>query len=238
MKKCEEINAHQYDRTALLIGEEGVSLLAGKKVILFGVGGVGGYVAEALARAGIGRIDLVDHDTVSLTNLNRQIVALHSTIGCPKVEVMAERIRDIDPGIDVRPIRCFYLPENKDEFDLSEYDYVIDAVDNVTAKIQLIISSKEAGVKIISSMGTGNKLDASGFEITDISKTQVCPLARVMRRELKKRGVEHVKVLYSKVPPTGAGNNPPGSVSFVPSVAGLLIAGEVVRDLLGGSEKK
>ena len=141
MKKCEETNTHQYDRTALLIGEEGVRLLSEKKVILFGVGGVGGYVAEALARAGIGRIDLVDHDTVSLTNLNRQIVALHSTIGKPKVEVMAERIRDIDPGIDVRPIRCFYLPENKDEFDLSEYDYVIDAVDNVTAKIQLILSS-------------------------------------------------------------------------------------------------
>ena len=233
MKKCEEINAHQYDRTALLIGEEGVSLLAGKKVILFGVGGVGGYVAEALARAGIGRIDLVDHDTVSLTNLNRQIVALHSTIGCPKVEVMAERIRDIDPGVDVRPIRCFYLPENKDEFDLSEYDYVIDAVDNVTAKIQLIIGSKEAGVKIISSMGTGNKADPSLFRVSDVYDTAGDPLARVIRRELRSRGVPKLTVVWSPepnfVPPDG---RTPGTFSFVPPVAGMVMAGKIVRDIL------
>ena len=223
---------HQYDRTALLIGEEGVKRLAGAKVILFGVGGVGGFAAEALARAGVGHITLVDHDTVSLTNLNRQIIATHSTIGRPKVEVMAERIRDIDPTITVEPVQLFYLPETADRFDFSDYDYVIDAVDNVTAKIQIILRAKEAGVKVISSMGTGNKMDASGFEIADLSKTSVCPLARVMRRELKKRGVEHVKVLYSKVLPTNVQNNPPGSISFVPSVAGLLIAGEVIRDLL------
>ena len=202
-------------------------------VALFGVGGVGGYVAEALGRAGIGTLTLVDKDTVSVSNINRQIIATYDTVGRPKTEVMAERLRAINPDIRIECRDCFFLPDTADAFDFTGYDYVVDAVDTVTAKLELIKRAKEAGVPVISCMGTGNKLDPSRFEITDIEKTSVCPLAKVMRRELKKRGITKVKVLYSKEEPikheAGA---VPGSISFVPSVAGLMIAGEVINDLL------
>ena len=202
-------------------------------VALFGVGGVGGYVAEALGRAGIGTLTLVDKDTVSESNINRQIIATYDTIGRPKTEVMAERLRSVNPEIKVECRDCFFLPDTADAFDFSEYDYVVDAVDTVTAKLELIKRAKEAGVPIISCMGTGNKLDPTKFEIADISKTTVCPLAKVMRRELKKRGISKVKVLFSKEEPikhrAGA---VPGSISYVPSAAGLIIAGEVIKDLL------
>lgn len=226
----------QQERTALLIGESGLDILRRARVAVFGVGGVGGYAAEALARAGIGTIDLIDKDIVDETNLNRQIIALHETIGRVKVEVMAERIRQIDPEIVVHPYKMFYLPENAESFDLSSYDYIIDAIDNVTAKLELAVSAKRAQIPLISSMGTGNKLDASGLRIADISKTSGCPLAKIMRKELKQRGIEHLKVVFSDVVP--ARSRPPGSISFVPPVAGLLMAGEVVRDLLktGGQE--
>ena len=229
--------------------------LAQCRVAVFGIGGVGGYTAEALARSGIGEIDLIDSDTVSLTNLNRQIIALRSTIGKYKVDVMKERILDINPDIKVHVHKCFYLPETKDEFDFSQYDYVVDAVDTVTAKLQLVEEANAAGVPVISSMGAGNKLDASAFRVADIYKTKVCPLAKVMRRELKKRGVKKLKVVYSEeqpirpiedmaiscrshcICPPGAAHkcterrDIPGSVAFVPSVAGLIIAGEVIKDL-------
>lgn len=221
------------ERTAYLIGEAGVKLLAGKHVALFGVGGVGGYVAEALGRAGVGMITLVDKDTVSVSNINRQIIATYDTIGQKKTEVMAARLHSINPDMRIVRRDCFFLPDTAEEFDFSEYDYVVDAVDTVTAKLELVKRAKEAGVPIISCMGTGNKLDPGRFEITDISKTSVCPLAKVMRRELKKRGISHLKVLYSKEEPikheAGA---VPGSISFVPPVAGLMIAGEVISDLL------
>ncbi len=221
------------ERTAYLIGEKGVECLAGKHVALFGVGGVGGYVAEALGRAGVGALTLVDKDTVSVSNINRQIIATYETVGRPKTEVMAERLRSIHPEITVECRECFFLPDTADTFDFTRYDYVVDAVDTVTAKLELVKRAKEAGVPIISCMGTGNKLDPSRFEITDITKTTVCPLAKVMRRELKKRGITKLKVLYSKEEPikheAGA---VPGSISFVPSVAGLIIAGEVIKDLL------
>ncbi len=221
------------ERTAYLIGEDGVDRLAEKHVALFGVGGVGGYVAEALGRAGVGALTLVDKDTVSVSNINRQIIATYETVGRPKTEVMAERLRSVNPEIQVDCRDCFFLPDTADTFDFRLYDYVVDAVDTVTAKLELIKCAKEAGVPVISCMGTGNKLDPSRFEITDIEKTSVCPLAKVMRRELKKRGITKVKVLYSKEEPikheAGA---VPGSISFVPSVAGLMIAGEVIKDLL------
>jgi len=221
------------ERTAYLIGEAGVKLLAGKHVALFGVGGVGGYVAEALGRAGVGMITLVDKDTVSVSNINRQIIATYDTIGQKKTEVMAARLRSINPELKIVCRDCFFLPDTAEEFEFSRYDYVVDAVDTVTAKLELVKRAKEAGVPIISCMGTGNKLDPGRFEITDISKTSVCPLAKVMRRELKKRGISHLKVLYSKEEPikheAGA---VPGSISFVPPVAGLMIAGEVISDLL------
>ncbi len=221
------------ERTAYLIGEEGIARLAEMHVALFGVGGVGGYVAEALGRAGIGTLTLVDKDTVSVSNINRQIIATYDTVGRPKTEVMAERLRAINPDIRIECRDCFFLPDTADAFDFTGYDYVVDAVDTVTAKLELIKRAKEAGVPVISCMGTGNKLDPSRFEITDIEKTSVCPLAKVMRRELKKRGITKVKVLYSKEEPikheAGA---VPGSISFVPSVAGLMIAGEVINDLL------
>lgn len=226
------------ERTAYLIGEEGIARLAEKHVALFGVGGVGGYVAEALGRAGIGALTLVDKDRVSVSNINRQIIATYDTIGRPKTEVMAERLRAIDPEITIERRDCFFLPDTADAFDFTGYDYVVDAVDTVTAKLELVSRAQEAGVPIISCMGTGNKLDPSRFEITDISKTSVCPLAKVMRRELKKRGVTKLKVLYSKEEPikheAGA---VPGSISFVPSVAGLMIAGEVIKDLLREEKK-
>lgn len=231
----------EFERTGLLLGEDAVELLGQKRVAVFGVGGVGGYTAEALARSGIGALDLIDRDTVSLSNINRQIIALHSTVGRPKVEVMKERILDIDPGCDVRTYECFYLPENAGQFCMEEYDYVVDAVDTVTAKLELAVQAQKAGTPIISSMGAGNKLDPSRFEVADLCETSVCPLARVMRRELKKRGIVHLKVVYSKEEPQMPGlrepqderRSVPGSVAFVPSVAGLMIAGEVIMDLAG-----
>lgn len=233
---------HEYSRTELLIGQEGVEKLHNSVVAVFGIGGVGSYVVEALARAGVGTLVLVDHDTVSLTNLNRQLIALHSTIGKEKTLVAKERIADINPDIQVLTYETFFMPETQDIFDFSAYDYVVDAVDTVTAKLLLITKAKEAGVPVISCMGTGNKLNPAGFEVADISKTSVCPLAKVMRQELKKRGIKGVKVLYSKELPIrtvdseetkGTAQRPvPGSISFVPATAGLQIAGAVVQELL------
>lgn len=241
----------QLSRTAKLIGKENIDKLAAARVAVFGIGGVGGFTVEALARSGIGHIELIDHDTVALSNLNRQIIATHDTIGRDKVDVMKERILSVNPDAEVITHKCFFLPENKAEFDFSKYTYVVDAVDTVTAKLTIIEEAKKAGVPVISSMGTGNKLDPTGFEVTDISKTSVCPLAKVMRRELKKRGINHVKVVYSKeearIPieddieeqenlctensSAGRRKVAPGSVSFVPSVAGLIIASEVIKDI-------
>ena len=230
-----------FSRTALLIGEDQIENLKTKRIAVFGVGGVGGYVVEALARTGIGHLVLIDNDTVSLTNLNRQIIALHSTIGKYKVDVMRERALDINPELDVTVHRCFFLPENSAKFDFSSYDYVVDAVDTVTAKLQIIEMAKAVNVPVISCMGAGNKLDPTAFVVTDIANTKICPLARVMRRELKKRGIDHCKVVYSTEPPiTPAPSEEetnkratPGSVAFVPSVAGLIAAGAVIEDLLG-----
>jgi len=241
----------QFKRTEYLLGKEKMNRLADAKVAVFGVGGVGGYVVEALARSGVGHIELIDHDTIAESNLNRQIIATYDTIGRFKVDVMKERILSINPDAEVITHKCFYLPENKAEFDFSKYSYVVDAVDTVTAKITIIEEAKRVGVPVISSMGTGNKLDPAQFEVTDISKTSVCPLAKAMRKELKDRGITKVKVLYSKEQPikpmnaalqandTAQENNDnqrrkkavPGSVSFVPSAAGLIIAAEVVKDL-------
>ena len=222
---------NEFSRLQTLVGEEALNKLKAAHVAVFGIGGVGGYVAEALARSGISNLDLIDKDTVSITNLNRQIVALHSTIGRPKVEVMKERILDINPAVCVRTWECFYLPQTKDEFDFSQYDYVVDAVDTVTAKLALIEQAKKCGTPIICSMGAGNKLDPAAFEVADISKTSVCPLARVMRQECKKRGFTDVKVVYSKEKPV-LKTEVPASCAFVPSAAGLIIASEVVRDLI------
>ncbi len=212
--------------------------LRNARVALFGVGGVGGYAAEALARGGIGSIDLIDMDTVSTSNINRQIIALSSTVGMSKVSAMQQRIADIDPEITVRTYEMFFLPENADTFDFAEYDYVIDAVDTVTAKLSIIEKAKAAGTPVISSMGTGNKLDPTAFRVADIKKTSVCPLARVMRRELKKRGIDSLKVVYSEEQPIELAETPeengrhlPGSISFVPGAAGLIIAGEVIKDI-------
>lgn len=235
--------ADQYSRTRLVLGEAGLERLRNARVILFGLGGVGGYAAEALARAGIGHIDLVDNDTISLTNLNRQMLATHSTIGKYKVDVAAERIRDIDPTIAVRSFRTFYLPETADQFDFSQYDYVLDAIDTVTGKLALIAQAKAAGTRVISCMGTGNKLDATAFRVADISKTSGCALARIMRKECGKRGIKGVKVVYSEELPVKPKGEPepipegstrrsiPGSTPFVPGVAGLIMAGEVIREL-------
>ena len=199
---------------------------------VFGVGGVGGYVVEALARSGVGALDLVDNDVVKESNLNRQIIALHSTIGAQKTAVAAARVKDINPQIKVREHNVFFLPENAELFDFSLYDYVVDAIDTVSGKIALIEKAKAAKVPVISSMGTGNKLNATAFEVADISQTSVCPLARVMRRELKKRGIENVKVVYSKEEPKDTAGSVPASIAFVPPVAGLIIAGEVIKDLI------
>ncbi len=220
----------QFERTGLLLGEEAVEKLNKSRVIIFGVGGVGGYVAEALVRTGIGYFTLVDKDTVSESNINRQIIALHSTVGRDKVDVLKERMLDINPYVQVDARKCFFLPENAQEFDFSQYDYVVDAVDTVTAKLQIIVQAKEAGVPVISAMGAGNKVCPERFEVADIYKTEVCPLAKVMRRELKKRGVKKLKVVYSKEEPVYKGRIP-GSIAFAPSVAGLIMAGEVVKDL-------
>ncbi len=220
----------QFSRTAQLLGNENVEKLFDKHVIVFGVGGVGGYVVEALARSGIGKISIVDNDVINESNINRQIIALHSTIGKQKVEVLKNRILDINPECQVFVYNHFFLPENSNDFDFSIYDYVVDAVDTVTAKIEIIKKSKESNVPVISSMGTGNKLNPMGFKVSDISKTKVCPLARVMRNELKKRGISKVKCVYSEENPV-IQTQTPASVAFVPSVAGLLIASEVVKDL-------
>ena len=229
----------QFSRTRLLIGEDGLSALQSARVAVFGVGGVGGYVVEALARSGVGRLDLIDNDKVCLTNLNRQIIATHSTIGRYKVEVSKERILDINPGCTVNTHKTFYVPETAGEFDFTKYDYIVDAIDTVSGKIELVMQAKAAGTPIICSMGAGNKMDPAAFEVADIYKTSVCPLARVMRKELAKRGVESLKVVYSRenaIKPEGEdafedGKRVPGSNAFVPSVAGLIIAGEVIKDL-------
>ena len=219
-------------RTEKLIGADKVELLKGKTVAVFGLGGVGGYVCEALARAGVGHLVLIDKDEVNITNINRQIVALHSTIGMKKTDAFAKRLRDINPDIKLTLHDCFFLPENSSIIDFKKIDYVADCVDTVTAKIEIIKKSKEAEVPVISSMGTGNKLDPGQFQIADISKTEVCPLAKVMRRELKERGIKKVKVLFSRELPVKTGLRAPASISFVPPVAGLMIAGEIVRDLI------
>ena len=246
---------NQFSRTQLLLGKDNMDRLAEAKVAIFGIGGVGGYVAEALARSGVGSFVLVDDDKVCLTNLNRQIISTRKTVGKYKAEVMRDRILEINPDAEVEVRKCFYLPENADEFDFNEYSYVVDAVDTVTAKLEIIMRAKECGVPVISSMGAGNKLDPTKFQVADIYKTSMCPLAKVMRRELKKRGVKKLKVVYSTEKPTrplddmsvscrtncicppGAAHkcterrDIPGSVAFVPSVVGLIIAGEVVKDL-------
>jgi len=219
-----------FSRTALLLGEEALNALFTKHVAIFGLGGVGGYAAEALVRSGIGKFDLIDHDKISLSNLNRQIIATHKTIGRGKAEAMKERMLDINPDAEITIRPCFFLPENADAFSFESYDYVIDAVDTVTAKIELVLRAQAAGTPIISSMGTGNKRNPAMLEITDIYKTSVCPLAKVMRRELKKRGVKELKVAYSGEEPIRRGRLP-GSTAFVPPAAGLLIASEVVKDL-------
>ena len=228
---------NQFTRTEMLIGEEAVKALSQKRVAVFGLGGVGSYVVEALARVGIGSLDLIDNDDINITNINRQIIALHSTIGKSKVEVARQRILDINPRVNVKIYKKFFSPEISKEFDFNQYDYVVDAIDSVTGKIELVLKSQEANVPIISCLGTGNKLDPTKFEVSDIYKTSVCPLAKVMRTELKKRGVKKLKVLYSKEEPikleTKEGERRvPGSVSFVPSVAGLIIAGEVIKDII------
>ena len=220
-----------FERTEALFGSESMEALARSHVAVFGVGGVGGHVAEALARTGIGKIDLIDKDVVSESNINRQIIALCSTIGRPKVEVMKERILDINPECEVQGYECFFLPETKEQFDFSKYDYVVDAVDTVTAKIALVMACHEVGTPIISSMGAGNKMHPEMFEITDIYKTSVCPLAKVMRKELKTRGIKKLKVVYSKEEPV-LKRRVPASNAFTPSVAGLLLAGEVIRLLI------
>lgn len=228
----------QLSRTELLIGSEGIEKLKNAHVAVFGIGGVGGYAVEALARSGVGAFDLVDSDKVALSNLNRQIIATLDTVGRYKTKVMRERIHSISPDTKVEIHNCFYLPETRDQFDFRKYDYVVDAVDTVTAKIDLIMSAQSAGVPVISSMGAGNKMNPAMFEVADIYKTSVCPLAKVMRRELKKRGVTHLKVVYSreeaiKVQAEDGTKPVPGSIAFVPSVAGLIIAGEVIKDLTG-----
>lgn len=240
----------EFCRSTLLLGEEGLQRLAAARVLLFGVGGVGGHVAEALARSGVGALTLVDKDVVSVSNLNRQIIALHSTVGQPKVEVMRRRILDISPHCQVTALQQFYLPENADTLPFEGYDFIVDAVDNVSAKLCIAQRAVRLGIPLISCMGTGNKLHAERLRLADISETRVCPLARVMRRELRRRGIQHLQVLYSDEEPlTPPRAQPPasedraisqlpkpipGSVSFVPSVAGLLIAGEVVRRLALG----
>lgn len=226
----------QFVRTELLLGPEAMERLKASRVAVFGIGGVGGHAVEALARSGIGALELIDNDKVSVSNLNRQIIALQSTIGRYKTKVMRERILDINPKADVSIRNCFYLPEAAGDFDFSAYDYVVDAIDTVTGKISLVLEAKKAGIPIISSMGAGNKLNPGAFEVADIYETSVCPLARVMRRELKSRGIERLKVVYSKEKArelVRKEERVPGSTAFVPAVAGLILAGEVIKDLTG-----
>ena len=232
-------------RTAMLLGEEAMERLQKARVAVFGIGGVGGYTLEALARAGIGRLDLIDSDTVSRSNINRQILATQSTVGLPKVEAGRRRVLDINPECIVQTWEVFYTPETADRFDFTQYDYIVDAIDTVTGKLQLVQAARAAGTPIICCMGTGNKLDASAFEVADISQTTMCPLARIMRKELGKRGIKHLKVVYSReeaLTPTGweeeakllGKRQIPGSVAFVPGAAGLILAGEVIKDLAKG----
>ena len=247
---------NRFSRTQLLLGPEAMEKLKNSRVAVFGVGGVGGYAVEALARSGVGALDLIDDDVVCPSNINRQIIATTKTVGRPKVEVAQERVLEINPDCVVRKYKTFYMPESADQFDFKEYDYIIDAIDTVTGKLELIVRAQEAGTPIISSMGAGNKLDPTAFEVADLYKTSVCPLAKVMRRECKKRGIKHLKVVYSKEEPitpladpsTGSAEDgdgmpgaerkgtgrrsTPGSTAFVPSVAGLIIAGEVIKDLI------
>ena len=240
--------ANEFSRTELLIGEEGLKKLSQSRVAIFGIGGVGGYAAEALVRSGLGEIDIIDNDKVSITNINRQLYALHSTVGKYKVDVAKDRILDINPNIKVNCYNTFFSPETCKVFDFTKYDYVIDAIDTVVGKLALIEQAKANNVPIICSMGAGNKLNPSALEVTDISKTSICPLARVIRTELRKRNIKDVKVVYSKEAPIKPmhgdnlqaenlkGNHPaPGSCAFVPSVAGLIMAGEVIKDLINKS---
>ena len=246
---------NQFSRTQLLLGKEAIEKMSNSRVAVFGIGGVGGYVCEALVRSGVGAFDLIDDDKVCLTNLNRQIIATRKSIGKYKVDVMKERMLDINPKVDVRVHKCFFLPENADDFPFEEYDYVVDAVDTVTAKLEIIVRAKSLNIPVISAMGAGNKLDASRFKVADIYKTQMDPLAKVMRRELKKRNIKHLKVVYSDeqpikpledmsiscrtncICPPGAAHkcterrDIPGSTAFTPAVAGLIMAGELVKDL-------
>lgn len=226
---------HSFERTEMLIGPEGMNRLRESRVAVFGVGGVGGYVVEALARSGVGELDLIDNDVVSRSNINRQIIATEDTIGRRKVEVMRERVLSVNPEAKVHIYPCFYLPETAEQFDFSVWSYVVDAVDTVTAKLDIVCRAQKAGVPVLSCMGTGNKMDPSRLEVTDIYKTSVCPLARVMRRELKKRDVRKLKVVCSTEEPVKTGSRTPGSVAFVPPAAGLMAAGEVVRDLLSSA---
>jgi len=246
----------QFSRTELLFGKEAMERLAGCRVAVFGIGGVGGYVCEALARSGVGAFDLIDDDKVCLSNINRQIIATRKTVGQYKVDVMKERILDINPDAEVNAYKCFFLPENASDFPFDKYDYVVDAIDTVTAKIELVMQCQKTGVPIMSSMGAGNKLDPTRFRVADVYKTQMDPLAKVMRRELKKRGVKKLKVVYSEEEPvspivdeessrpaetdshSASRRSIPGSTAFVPSVAGLIIAGEVIKDLTADCGRK
>ena len=232
----------QFLRTGMLLGQDAVTRLQNARVAVFGLGGVGGYTVEALARAGIGQLDLIDNDTISLSNVNRQLLATHSTLGMDKTEAARLRVLDINPDCIVRTHKVFYTPDTADSFDFTQYDYIVDAIDTVTGKLQLVQRATEAGTPIICCMGTGNKLDASAFQVADISKTSMCPLARIMRKELGKRGIKHLKVVYSQeeaLSPTGweeeaaaiGKRQIPGSVSFVPGAAGLILAGEVIKDI-------
>ncbi|MBD5083630.1 MAG: tRNA threonylcarbamoyladenosine dehydratase [Clostridiales bacterium] len=240
---------NQFSRTELLLGKDGMDRLYRARVAVFGIGGVGGYTVEALARSGVGTLDLIDNDRVCLTNINRQILASHRTVGQFKVDVARERILDINPDAEVHTYKTFYTPQTATQFDFSQYDYIVDAIDTMAGKLELVEQARSAGVPIISCMGAGNKMDPSAFEVADIYETSMCPLARIMRRELKRRGIEKLKVVYSKEPPMtpiGDVDGPPdaaqegvrhrqtpGSNAFVPAVAGLIIAGEVIRDLAG-----
>ena len=228
----------QFIRTAALLGEAAIEQLQNARVAVFGIGGVGGYVVEALVRAGVGALDLVDADTVSESNINRQIIALHSTVGEYKTEVAKSRALDINPSVKITAHNTFFLPENADTFDFSQYSYVVDAVDTVSAKMELVRRAQAAGVPIISSMGTGNKLDPTAFRVSDIYKTEGCPLARTVRGLCRREGIKHLKVVWSPEEPKGAvfadhGRHAPASVSFVPAATGLVLAGEVIRDLIG-----
>ena len=225
-----------FKRTEALIGVDALNKLKSVHVAVFGIGGVGGYIVEALARSGVGELTLIDNDTVKESNINRQIIALSSTVGAKKTETFKKRLKDINPEIKVNLCDLFVLPENCREIDFSRFDYVADAIDTVSGKLAIIERCNELNIPIISSMGTGNKLDPTAFEITDIKKTSVCPLARVMRYELKKRGISKLKVLYSKEPPIKQDTRTPASISFVPSVAGLIIAGEIIKDIIKAAE--